>query len=241
MRNSKGFTLIEIIVAVALVAILSAAIAPSVINNIAQGRMARAASDTQALAQAIMRFRSEVGYFPNHVKFGVVADRGKTCQFLATDGATADAATIFPAPNPSVALAANWPDAWTDNAQADNVASCEDFSSQLIMGSGRANKIETPPYQTADYLYTTTTNPDDPNDVGFRGAVITNGPLDPWGHVYMCNIGALGLAGQPVWVISAGPNGLVDTGILGTHKVGATGSTGCDFTLGNDDIGFRLQ
>ena len=48
MQNNKGFTLIEIIVAVALVAILSAAIAPSVINNIAQGRIARTQSDCQA-------------------------------------------------------------------------------------------------------------------------------------------------------------------------------------------------
>ena len=68
MRNSKAFTLIEIIVAVALVAILSAAIAPSVLNNIAQGRIARATSDVQALASAVTRFRKDTGVYPNRLK-----------------------------------------------------------------------------------------------------------------------------------------------------------------------------
>ena len=61
-----------IIVAVALVAILSAAGAPSVLNNIAQGRVSRAQSDVQTIAGGIMRFRSEVARYPN--SSGVLLD-----------------------------------------------------------------------------------------------------------------------------------------------------------------------
>ena len=75
MRSHKGFTLIERIVAVALVAILSAAIAPSVLNNIAQGRVARAQSDVQAVAQS--RPPHDQGWI-GHIQ---VAFRADKCYF----------------------------------------------------------------------------------------------------------------------------------------------------------------
>ena len=86
MRSTRGFTLIEIIVAVALVAILSAAIAPNVLNNIAQGRLTRAKSDVQSIAQAIQMFKNDVGAYPNRAQPGDGNDPTPIFQFLASRG-----------------------------------------------------------------------------------------------------------------------------------------------------------
>lgn len=214
MRNTKGFTLIEIIVAVALVAILSAAVAPSVLNNIAQGRVSRAQSDVQAIAGAVMRFKSEVGVYPRIDVPSHPDTTGEAFDFLVSG--TGD----FPAP----ATGANWP---TAEATGVAAASAQTITEHLIQGKG-ANGAT-----TAD-SYPKATNPDDPTDVGFRAGLISSDPSDPWGNRYLVNVGALGQIGQPVWVISAGPNGVVET------VIDVTGTGAASATAG-DDIGFRIQ
>ena len=60
----RGFTLIEILVGVAILAILSAALTPLVIKYINDGRRARALSDSQTLGQAILAFNLDTGMWP---------------------------------------------------------------------------------------------------------------------------------------------------------------------------------
>lgn len=220
MRNSKGFTLIEIIVAVALVAILSAAIAPSVLNNIAQGRVARAQSDVQAIAQGIMKFKSEVGVFPRLV-FGASPDSsGASFDYLGSGGTIASF--------PTMETDAKWAAGAVFTQEAVSAGSIEDITSHLIFGASRAT--------TADSLYPRVPagKGDDPTVVGFRSGVISSDPLDPWGNSYMVNVAPLGEPGQPVWVISAGPNGLLQTAVSDSGWFAAN-------NLEGDDIGFRIQ
>ena len=220
MRNSKGFTLIEIIVAVALVAILSAAIAPSVLNNIAQGRVARAQSDVQAIAQGIMKFKSEVGVFPRLV-YGTSSDTlGAAFDFLGSGGVNSK----FPTRETDAKWAAG--DIFTQ--EQNIIGSIEDITSHLIYGASRAT--------TSDSLYPRVPagKEDDPTVVGFRSGVISADPLDPWGRSYMVNVAPLGAPGQPVWVISAGPNGLLQTAVSDSGWFAAE-------NLEGDDIGFRIQ
>ncbi|MBN2290508.1 MAG: prepilin-type N-terminal cleavage/methylation domain-containing protein [Candidatus Glassbacteria bacterium] len=224
MRNSKAFTLIEIIVAVALVAILSAAIAPSVLNNIAQGRIARATSDVQALSSAVARFRKDTGLYPNKVNPSFTSTE---FNFLATRGPDGDPSIATTAlqywarnATTGVPAAPVWPTAFTATAGA---ASCQDITSHLIEGQDRV-----------DSSYSAAQNPDDPLDVGFRAGLISNDPLDPWGHRYLINVAGLGVTREPVWVISAGPDGILDT------YVPNTGLSASD-SLRGDDIGFRVQ
>ena len=70
-RDLGGFTLIEILVAVAILAILSAALSPLVIKYVNDGRRARTLSDAQAIAQAIEQFHLDTGLWP-------VSDDGNT-------------------------------------------------------------------------------------------------------------------------------------------------------------------
>jgi len=217
MRGSKGFTLVEIIVAVALVAILSAAIAPSVLNNIAQGRISRAQSDVQAIAQAIMRFKNDTGKYPRLAHANRPDTAGESFDFLAS----------LNGDWPVTATGADWAtnQTFTDGQTANK--STEDFTSHLIFGKSRLQG-------SADSLYPRADNPDDPNDIGFRGALLSSDPADPWGNKYICNVAVLGEIGEPVWVISAGPNGVLETPVRPTGSGAAT-------TLSGDDIGFRIQ
>ncbi|MCE5269802.1 prepilin-type N-terminal cleavage/methylation domain-containing protein [bacterium] len=215
MSNNKGFTLIEIIVAVALVAILSAAIAPSVLNNIAQGRIARTQSDVQALGSAVMRFKSDTGKFPRLAAAAKADTAGNSVDFLASSIGT------FPQTGGN--------NLWSGGSLTNGVTttgSCEDFAHHLIMGISRAT--------TSDSLYVRAANIEDPNSFGFRSGLISADQADPWGHKYMSNVKALGVTGQAVWVISAGPNGVMETAVNDTGCYAAS-------AVGGDDIGFRLQ
>ena len=69
MNNRRGFSLIEVIVAVAIMAVLAGAIAPVVINQIQQARLKRIASDLQAIYEGAMGK-------PQENYFGFVGDVG---------------------------------------------------------------------------------------------------------------------------------------------------------------------
>lgn len=213
IRNNRGFTLIEIIVAVALVAILSAAIAPSVLNNIAQGRISRATSDVQAIASAVMRFKTDTGKFPRLAKGSHPDTTGEAFDFLVSS----------PGNWPALATGANWPAALTNGVTTNG--STEDFTYHLVFGRSRA---------ATDSLYVRATNPANPNDVGFRQGLLSSDAYDPWGNKYVCNVAPLGEAGQAVWVLSAGQNGVLETAI-------AVAGTGASESVGGDDIGYRIQ
>lgn len=53
---------------------------------------------------------------------------------------------------------------------------------------------------------------------------------DPWGKMYICNIVDMAGVVNPVWIISAGPNGVVDTPVDPNQTA-----------LGGDDIGLRIK
>lgn len=62
----------------------------------------------------------------------------------------------------------------------------------------------------------------------WKGPYIAIVSEDPWGNSYMTNAKEFGTPGAPVWILSAGSNGLVETNIAAT-------------TVGGDDIGLRLR
>jgi prepilin-type N-terminal cleavage/methylation domain-containing protein len=65
-------------------------------------------------------------------------------------------------------------------------------------------------------------------DTAWKGPYATSLPADPWGRPYVINATNFQTPPNPVWIISAGSNGLVDT---------AAGAA----VLAGDDIGFRIQ
>ncbi len=63
--NPRGFTMIEVVIVLAVVAILSAVLIPVVGNSIQQARIARTASDTQTIGKAMVQFRQDTGKWPS--------------------------------------------------------------------------------------------------------------------------------------------------------------------------------
>ena len=62
--ESKGFTLIELAVVLAIIAVLAAVLTPIVGNYTEQARIARAQAETRAITDAIRLFHRDNGNFP---------------------------------------------------------------------------------------------------------------------------------------------------------------------------------
>jgi general secretion pathway protein G len=62
----------------------------------------------------------------------------------------------------------------------------------------------------------------------WKGPYIARVTADPWGNAYIINADGFSIDGQPVWILSAGPNGQVETPTFSQ-------------TLLGDDIGMRIK
>jgi general secretion pathway protein G len=62
----------------------------------------------------------------------------------------------------------------------------------------------------------------------WKGPYMADVTPDPWGNAYVTNADAFSVKGAPLWILSAGPNGQIDTPVLNTVVIG-------------DDIGIRIQ
>ncbi len=63
-RKSEGFTLIEVVITLAIVAILGAILVPLVARNIQSARLARAQSDASNIGKAILAFNKDMALWP---------------------------------------------------------------------------------------------------------------------------------------------------------------------------------
>lgn len=64
--NRKGFTLIEVIVVAAIIAILAGILVPMIFNQIDESKKARATGDCKSIAAAINVFRKDLGVWPGY-------------------------------------------------------------------------------------------------------------------------------------------------------------------------------
>ena len=62
----------------------------------------------------------------------------------------------------------------------------------------------------------------------WKGPYMADVAADPWGRKYYLNAKNFAFSNEPVWIISAGPNGILETGASGPALVG-------------DDIGLQIQ
>lgn len=65
-KPSRGFTLVEMVIVLSVVAILAAILVPVVGSSIQQARVARAAADVQAIGKALVQFHQDIGRWPSH-------------------------------------------------------------------------------------------------------------------------------------------------------------------------------
>lgn len=85
--RQHGFTLLEITIILAVIAILGLILAPSVLNFLNQSRQARAQNDVEVLAEAVFEFFRDNGFFPQFAD----AARTRPLRLLVSAGAIGDA------------------------------------------------------------------------------------------------------------------------------------------------------
>jgi prepilin-type N-terminal cleavage/methylation domain-containing protein len=220
-RSRAGFTLIEILVAVAILAILSAALTPMVIKYVNDGRRARALSDSEAIAQAITAFNLDTGAWPVN-NDDTVNNAGELSRLVGLPHGFADGDI------PDGAGVADGDDSWNGGGDGGEAGAMEDH---LIFNQTGA----------VDPLYPASTTP--PQPPGWNGPYLDSIPVDPWNRPYVCNVRYLqdaNVAGtnqaerdrHAVLCLSAGQNGQFETSFSdGTELEGP----------GGDDLGAMIQ
>lgn len=181
LRNKRGFTLIEVIVVAAIIAILAGILVPMIFSQIDESKIVKAKGETKSIQNAILAFRKDTGEWPNR------------------DSATTRGATVLwslgndpKGPGGAAALVG-----WVTTAPIllDDV---------LVINS---------PGGLGWYA------PGTANTPGWKGPYGTGFPADPWGNRYMVNIKDVGTDGVRVFVVSAGPDGNLDTELPGDTDV----------------------
>src|SRR3990170_5868767 len=64
-RTPRGFTLVEVIVVIGVIAILAAILTPYITKYIDDSRVAKAKNETQVIGAAITSFYKDLGRWPN--------------------------------------------------------------------------------------------------------------------------------------------------------------------------------
>jgi len=221
-RAESGFTLIEILVAVAILAIASAALTPMVLKYINDGRRARSLSDAQTLGQALLAFQLDTGRWPVSDD-GNINDAGEISRLVGLPFAS-----IAPAAIPSGVATAPGAVNWRGGGNGGTAAALED----ILIRNRNA---------TANPLYAASLNP--AAIPGWNGPYIKEVPVDPWGNPYVVNVRYLDGAtvtgvttaieqSHAVVVISAGANSLFETSFQD-----ATALT----VAGGDDVAWTVE
>src|SRR5947208_1221873 len=60
----RGFTMLEMVIVLAIIGTLAAILTPMVTNYVDQSRVAKAQSDARTIGEAISRFEKDVGRYP---------------------------------------------------------------------------------------------------------------------------------------------------------------------------------
>ncbi len=191
----QGFTLIEIVIAVAIVAIFAAAISPMVFRHLEDAKIGKAQNETETIATAVLNYYKDVGMwtFTNaNGPSGNDIDRVISSTDMATGaGPAADSG------------AANWGAFGNAKNLGDYLYYNNPDNDSNINGT-RANQ----------------TNQDWPTSGkgAWKGPYLDSYEInDPWGHAYVINTRYCpgghyaGTIRHKVFVLSAGPDGLWET------------------------------
>ena len=193
--GSLGFTLLELAVALGVVAILAAILTPLVSSMIDDARITRAEQEAQTIASATLNFRQNTGRWPIFVSGVGITTSSITYTILIGPGND---------PNPS--------------------------GSPWLPVSGERGDLEgvlgrnTPGYTTSGRFR-------------WRGPYAIQVGSDPWGNAFIVNAEGLRFGPEEAtFVLSAGPNGTIETTFLQPLQSGSP-----TVVVGGDDIAARIR
>jgi len=195
--NKKGFTLIEMVVVLAVVAILAAILTPTISKSINDSKNARATNETQVIAAAIASFYKDLGRWPT--SNGTTGNPDYIYLLYSSQG-------DVPSRNTSVTNSQYWlsNQGWAADRK-------DTFLNHLIENDPRDASV--------DYNSTN-------RDFKWNGPYISEIKPDPWGSQYSCNIVYTFYNGgnqNAVGIFSAGKNRTSDTQVnqpISTFQVG---------------------
>jgi prepilin-type N-terminal cleavage/methylation domain-containing protein len=188
MKDRNGFTLIEMAVVLAIIAILAAMLTPTVVSYIDQARITRANADVTSISKAYLLHYRDTGHWPVYdtSTLAGIGNPSKNCQFSGTSILTGPNSTGVP----------NW--------TSLSALGCITANTGLIRAYLNVNLL-------AGSVGTSNASG---GGVSYRGPYLDGlDALDPWGNAYIVNSRALSKNVQDRWAfaISAGPNGLLET------------------------------
>ncbi len=193
--DRRGFTLIEIVIAVAIVAIFAAAMSPMVFRHLEAAKVGKAQNETEVIASAVLSYYKDVGKWPITNLDGPTGNRINRV-ISSTTMATGNGPNADPG-------ARNWGSYGTTKMLGDYLYFNNPDDNASITGSGANEDGQDWP----------TSGPG-----SWEGPYIDKYDLsDPWGHAYVINSHYFpgrytGSIRHKVFVLSAGPNGLWETG-----------------------------
>lgn len=208
-----GFTLIEIVIAVAIVAIFAAAMSPMVFRHLEDAKIGKAQNETEIIASAVLNYYKDVGAWPitnEDGPSGANVMRVISSPKVAT-GTAAGAASG----------AGNWGTYGVTKLLGDYLYFNNPDDDSSASGSGTNQGGQDWP----------TSGPG-----AWKGPYVDKYVLnDPWGHAYVINSYFFpgrytGTVRHKVFALSAGPNGRWETGFNGSMSEEITG----------DDIGVLI-
>jgi len=233
----KGFTLIEIIVVVAVIALLAAILAPQIAKYVADAKISKARADVNTIAAAIGDFYKDTGRWPTANNDGGTNGTSKNNPGVFILGSLGGTNAR------GHSAATNQWTTWFGNPDP-NFTQGDTFRNQFVLNEpGGRNHARYPIKEGAPRGLSL-------NDVlGWNGPYIKTVPSDPWGHRYYCNVIALyygtgAYIYDQCWIISAGPNGIIETpvgSIRGNPQSGELNSNPIGSTGTGDDIGVMIK
>ncbi|MBI2187989.1 MAG: hypothetical protein HYU37_12870 [Acidobacteria bacterium] len=190
-RSAYGITLVEATVVLAVVALLTAAAAPSAARTIQRARLVRVVTDEEAIKTAIVNFLTDMtgnsqGQNIGFTIEGIGNQNGTPVDILVSDG--------------DIPAIGSGGTEWDD--PVNNTTGLVDFLERHLVTNNPRGDVAND--------YSTTVG----NNGYWRGAYL-NGPVDPdpWGNRYAVNTQRLITSSRDVDVIvlSAGPDEEIDT------------------------------
>jgi type II secretory pathway pseudopilin PulG len=207
-RRRYGYALFEALIAVALMVILGMAVAPPLLEDLREGKVARARAETEVIAQAILDFHRDIGHWPEvsreldlDGKAGRDGSRHPLVGNARVGGGSAAVPDGIEIATAGLATA----------GVSAGIARAATSPAELATGTMTAHLIRNrtasgePLYKVSRHPYL---------EPGWNGPYLDEVPLDPWGRSYLVSTVPIerdGAQEKAVLVLSAGPDGELQT------------------------------
>jgi general secretion pathway protein G len=197
LGGARGFTMLEMTVVLAVIGIMSAVLAPMLLNYMDDAKISKAESDVKVIGGTVVKLTRDVAHFP------LYKDGTKTT------GVVPDIELLEgPGNNPVDHATMPW-------LTTTKKAALEDHLTKNNPGTTKYSSSGRFPW---------------------RGPYLEKVGTDPWGNKYLVNIKNADPADSSpkvVWVLSAGPNGKIETDPNSATDIGPV--------PGGDDIAIRIK